>query len=73
MDLDPAANLATVGIDGSIAAPTRRVALEVIQADAASILASEATALLGVYCRIALQITPVAGVCFPCTHEWATL
>ena len=44
--MDPEANLACVGIDGSIGAPTSRAALEVIRVDEASVLAGEAASLL---------------------------
>ena len=44
--IDPQANLACVGIEASIAAPTSRAAVEVIRVDEASVLASEAAALL---------------------------
>ena len=47
IELDARANLATVGVDGSIAAPGSRVAIEVIRVDEASILAAEAASLLG--------------------------
>ena len=45
--IDPQANLACVGIEASIAAPTSRAAVEVIRVDEASVLAGEAAALLG--------------------------
>jgi len=45
--VDPEANLACVGIEGSIAVPTSRAAVEVIRVDEASILAGEAAWLLG--------------------------
>ena len=44
--IDPQANLACVGIEASIAAPTSRAAVEVIRVDEASVLAGEAAALL---------------------------
>ncbi len=46
IDLDGQANDADVGIDGSIAAPNSRAAIEVIRVDEASILAGEAASLL---------------------------
>ena len=47
IDVDAEANLASVGIDGSIGAPTSRAAVEVIRVDEASVLAGEAASLLG--------------------------
>lgn len=47
IDVDTEANLASVGIDGSIGAPTSRAAVEVIRVDEASVLAGEAASLLG--------------------------
>jgi acetate kinase len=46
IDVDAEANLASVGVDGSIGAPTSRAAVEVIRVDEASVLAGEAAALL---------------------------
>jgi acetate kinase len=46
IDVDAEANLASVGIDGSIGAPTSRAAVEVIRVDEASVLAGEAASLL---------------------------
>jgi acetate kinase len=45
--LDIEANRTCVGVEGSIAAPGSRAALEVIRVDEASVLAAEAAALLG--------------------------
>jgi len=47
IELDAEANVASVGIDGSIRAPTSRAAVEVIRVDEASVLAGEAACLLG--------------------------
>jgi acetate kinase len=47
IDVDAEANRASVGIDGSIGAPTSRAAVEVIRVDEASVLAGEAASLLG--------------------------
>jgi acetate kinase len=47
IDVDAEANLASVGIDGSIGASTSRAAVEVIRVDEASVLAGEAASLLG--------------------------
>ena len=44
--VDAEANLASVGIDGSIGAPASRAAVEVIRVDEASVLAGEAASLL---------------------------
>ena len=47
IDMDPQANLACVGTEASIAAPSSRAAVEVIRVDEASVLAGEAASLLG--------------------------
>jgi acetate kinase len=47
IEVDAEANLASVGMDGSIGAPTSRAAVEVIRVDEASVLAGEAASLLG--------------------------
>jgi len=47
IDVDTEANLASVGMDGSIGAPSSRAAVEVIRVDEASVLAGEAASLLG--------------------------
>jgi acetate kinase len=44
--LDESANLAAIGVASSIAAPTSRVAIEVIPVDEASVIAGDAAALL---------------------------
>jgi acetate kinase len=44
--LDESANLAAIGVASSVAAPTSRVAIEVIPVDEASIIAGEAATLL---------------------------
>ncbi|HEY0767988.1 MAG TPA: acetate/propionate family kinase [Steroidobacteraceae bacterium] len=46
IEVDSQANLASVGIDASIAAPSSRAAVEVVRVDEASILAGEAASLL---------------------------
>ena len=58
IDINPEANRACVGIDGSIGTPASRAAVEVIRVDEASVLAGEAAALLRAHhlmatCRVA--------------------
>jgi len=47
IEVDAEANVASVGLDGSIGAPTSQAAVEVIRVDEASVLAGEAAWLLG--------------------------